>query len=282
LAVVPVHGRAVAVSGARGSFTTETGSKGVYSLKVKRGHYTLRLPGSTGNANPKSRSVNANRDLGHLDFLVCKEPVGYHGPKLPCGLVEIDGQAVDIAGKPYANGIASTKYDSAGVDAQGQFVLFVKPGRVSVDVTASSFLRHLFRPTSHAPSGLAFVNAAPGVNTVRVELRPSFEFASPENTADPPDTAGVDVFIDGLPLTQSSVTIELVRDPMSADGTCQDQASATVPQGGPDGRRYANAKFRAPRGIVVDAFCAGSYTVTVASAASGVSAVLASTKLFIR
>ena len=72
--VVPVEGRAVSVTGARGRADTVTAKNGKWTVKVKRGSYTISVPGPAASVDPMSRSINAQVDVGHLNSLSASSP----------------------------------------------------------------------------------------------------------------------------------------------------------------------------------------------------------------
>ena len=79
----PVAGERVVVAGSRKTYETESHAKGVWSLKVPRGSYTVRLEAyDKDEVKPDSRRVDARANRSGLDFTICRPPENYHGPKL--------------------------------------------------------------------------------------------------------------------------------------------------------------------------------------------------------
>jgi hypothetical protein len=247
LDVVPVKGKAVIAAGPKRKYETETGADGSYALPVLKGTYKVRTVGSRS-VQPASHSVAAQHDVSRLDFDVCTEPQGYKGPKLGCRLVEIDGQAVDIAGKPYEHANASVAGDTAEADAHGHFVLYAEPGTVAVDVAS-------WAEGIHRATGSATVHATAKINTVRVTLQPRISVTQASAT-------GVFVHVDGLPLTPGALTFAIEHEPPIVNSTCISQQSQQVTE---PSNRIKSTVFAAPGGLLSQSFCKGNYNATVVS-----------------
>jgi hypothetical protein len=247
LDVVPVKGKAIVAAGPKGKYETETGADGSYALPVRKGTYKVRTVGSRA-VQPASHSVLAQHDVSKLDFDVCTEPHGYRGPKLGCRLVEIDGQAVDTAGRPYERANAYVAGDSAQADAHGRFVLYAETGKVSV--AAASWAQSILRAT-----GSATVHATAPINTVRVTLHPRISITQATATS-------VFVHIDGLVLTPGTLTFAIEHNPPIENPTCISQQSQQVT--GPSSR-IKSTVFEAPSGLLSQSFCKGNYNASVLS-----------------
>jgi hypothetical protein len=242
-----VKGKAVIAAGPKRKYETETGADGSYALPVLKGTYKVRTVGSRS-VQPASHSVAAQHDVSRLDFDVCTEPQGYKGPKLGCRLVEIDGQAVDIAGKPYEHANAFVAGDTAEADAHGHFVLYAEPGTVAVDVAS-------WAEGIHRATGSATVHATAKINTVRVTLQPRITVTQASAT-------GVFAHIDGLPLTPGTLTFAIEHNPPIVNSTCISEQSQQIT--GPS-NRIKSTVFEAPSGLLSQSFCKGNYNATVLS-----------------
>jgi hypothetical protein len=254
--LVPATGRAVAVSGAGGDSETEASKTGSYKFKVKRGHYTIRVPGSKGSVKPKSRSVDAQADIGHLNFLLCKEPEGYHGSKQDCGLVDIEGTVVDIDNQPYANATVSAPGgSSAETDAAGHFVVRTAPGKIEVNAEDK---RSIARPSNSVE-----VDATHAVNTAKIKLLPKIVMSQAAS-------ASVVAQVGGLPLKPSPATDEFFKAPV--------KGTVTLGGSGHFGKESVSSDGKNPRGDrsltyvltpnsngISASFCAGDYSGTVRS-----------------
>jgi hypothetical protein len=217
-------------------------------MPVPKGTYKVRTVGSQS-VQPALRSVVAHNDVSRLDFDLCTQPEGYKGPRLGCRLVEIDGQAVDIAGKPYEHANGSVAGDSAQADAEGRFVLYAEPGTVAVAVASRT-------EGFHRASGSDIVHATDKVNTVRVTLQPKISVSSANATT------GVVVHVDGVPLTPGNLTFAIEHNPAIANSTCISQQSQQVTT---SNARIATAVLEVPASFLAQNFCSGNYVATVAS-----------------
>jgi hypothetical protein len=248
LDVVPVKRQAIAAVGKRGTFETETEADGTYAMPVPKGSYKVRAVGSKF-VQPAARSVDARGDVSRLDFDLCKQPRGYRGPHLSCRLVEIDGQALDVAGKPYEHANVSTTDDSAQADASGRFVLFTEPGAVAVEAESRTL-------GFHRASGSSTVHATGDFATVRVTLAPKISISQASGTE-------VVVHIDGIPLTTGTLTFAIGHDPAIENPSCisqqSEQVAITIKF------RTAAAVFDVPSTLLSQNYCSGNYIATVTS-----------------
>jgi hypothetical protein len=249
----PVEGRGVQVVGPKKTYEAETDAKGVWSLKVPKGRYTVRIPGARGAVKPDSRDVDARGDVSGLDFSVCKAPSEDQNAKFPCKLVEINGVAIaGIDGKPYAhvNVFVSpqTRDDQpdAVTDASGEFVLYVDPGSVRVALEGEFVGAgiDLDRQT---------VDATHDQNSVTLIAPPKFFLRSDGNDE-------ILAVVYGLPVDPLSYTAVFKRYPAVNTGTCTDLATQTI-HSNSDYRDY-QVRLDPPEG---EKFCGGNYLLSVAA-----------------
>jgi hypothetical protein len=257
IGVKGVADKAVVLTGNGTTSTTETDDNGAFSFAVKRGRYTISVPGKPGNVMPGKIAVNAQSNVAHVDFSICKKPAGYTGPKLACDLVEIDGTAVDAGGSPYATVNVSTSDDFGQTDAGGHFVLFAPAGQV--DVTASSYY-----PPNNSPSSTVTIHAVSGrVSTAELKIPAALYVFGTSGQLDltlsapilpPPET---DVFAFAL----QSGTVGATGCASRGQLTLTKMTHGSHPQWG-----WLLNITPADAGSSNSTFCSGSYTATLSTA----------------
>jgi hypothetical protein len=150
--VVPVRRQVVELRGGGRTSHTKTNGSGIYLFRVKRGSYTIALPGPIeGGVEPDSRSVHAHSDVGNLDFTFCQRHVLTNAEARGCDLVQIIGRVLDENGNPYQLALVAAisgrtdefprAYDSSDdefSDRSGDFSVFAPKGTVTVGATGDS------------------------------------------------------------------------------------------------------------------------------------------------